>query len=230
MEEVDSYFVHLAQQNFEQCEGMKGSLGSALRCYEEFYLAFNWVKLGNTSRLAILEALEDRIRQTSSHVALLTQLLPILGVRAHLCATYRALTNDRAAAQSIGGTLDQLARELRAVTAPSLAPYRDTCLCEVLILEQELASAIAISQGNYYTAIVAMTQFRQRLRQWEFLFIHKKYTPSGPNSKVDYNGIYKWHMQYFHNLLAKVSVYFARELKEMADFDLVKYGMELRNR
>ena len=224
---MEVYFVHLAQQDFERCEGLKGALGDSLRCYEEFYLAFDWVH--SPSRLAILEALEDRIR-TSEPVPLLTQLLPILHVRTRLCDTYRALANDRTATASLGGTLDLLGQELRTVTAASLAPYRDTCLCEVQILERELASASALSQGCYYSAVATLTQLKQRLRQWELIFIHKKYSPVGPNSKVDYNGIYKWHMQYFLNLLAKAALYFARELSGMADADWVKYGWELRER
>lgn len=227
MEEVE-YFVHLAQQDFEQCEGLKGTLGGYLRCYEEFYLAFAWVDTENSSRLAILEALEDHIRQTSDQMALLTQLLPILNVRSHLCDTYRALRNDRTAGWSLGGTLNLLGQELRTVVAAFLAPYRETCMCEVQILERELASASAISQGSFYVAVATLTQLKQRLRQWELIFIHKKYSPNGPNSKVDYNEIYKWHMQYFLNLLAKATLYFARELSGMADADLVKYGWELK--
>lgn len=223
--EQDPFFLHLAQQNFDQCRDLKGALGRYLCCYEEFYLAFTWAKIPDSNRLTVLEALEDQIRRIHSPV--LTHLLPILRTRGHLCDIYRVLLTKNSP-PNLEITLNLLAQELKSVTMATLFPYRDTCLCETQVLERELAASKAISEGNFYAAMVTMTQLRQRLRQWELIFIYKKYTPNGQNSKLHYNEIYTWHIAYFQNLLEKTTLYFAEELKNMVDAEMVKYGLEVK--
>lgn len=234
---LDTFFVHLSQQNFEACQVLVGSaerefapLLQHLVNFEVFYVSFNWLKYADISRCAILELLHQRMKDTALKTQLYRQVMTIINTRSRLVALYQGVMSSGALTSELQQSVDSLVKSLREVTVSELSAYKEACLCEVQSLLSCAQAAEAIGRLDYITSVLTLTETREHLRHWELLFIHKKYTPVFRNSKVEYNEVYRWHVQHFHNLLAKSSLYFHPELRNMLDADVAEYGQELRQR
>jgi hypothetical protein len=231
---LDLFFVHLSQQNFESCHQFldlsSNSAAPTLRyliAFEVFYISFDWLRYDDPNRQAILGSLQDRMKEGQGE--LVRQVLEVVQVRKTLMDVYLRLVKQRND-QQVNEDLDALNRALRDITISELSTYKEACLYEVQCLLAALKSTEALLALNYFTALLSLTEFREHLRRWELLFIHKKYTPSHKNSKTEYNQAYRWHVQHLHNLLACSALLFYPELHGMVDEDLAEYGLELREK
>lgn len=233
---LDLFFVHLSQQNFESCHQFldlsSNSSAPTLRyliAFEVFYISFDWLRYEDSNRQAILDCLQGRIRQGLGESELIRQVVEVVQVRKGLMEVYFGLVKQKKE-QQITENLDTLSRSLKEITISELSTYKEACLYEVLCLFAARKASEALMNLDYFAVLLSLTEFREHLKHWELLFIHKKYTPSHKNSKTEYNQAYRWHIQHLHSLLARCALFFYPELHGMVDEDLAEYGLELRER
>jgi len=233
---LDLFFVHLSQQNFESCHQFldlsSNSAAPTLRyliAFEVFYISFDWLRYDDPNRQAILGSLQGRMSEGQEESELVRQVLGVVEVRKSLMEVYLGLVK-RKKEQRISEDLDTLSRSLKEITISELSTYKEACLYEVLCLSTALKASEGLMDLDYFTVLLSLTEFREHLKHWELLFIHKKYTPSHKNSKTEYNQAYRWHIQHLHSLLARCALFFYPELHGMVDEDLAEYGLELRER
>lgn len=234
---LDLFFVHLSQQNFESChqfldQSSNSEAIPALRhliTFEVFYISFDWLRYDDANRQAILHSLHTRMQSVTGSSDLLRGVLRVVDVRIHLAQVYLRLVK-RGEKGDVSEELEGLVQTLKKVAVSALSTYKEACLYEVQCLSTALHAGNALLALDYYTVILTLTVFREHLRHWELLFIHKKYTPTHKNSKIEYNQVYRWHVQHLHNILATASILFYPELHGMVDGELAEYGLELKER
>ncbi|CAG9328457.1 unnamed protein product [Blepharisma stoltei] len=235
---MEKFICHLSQQNYEECNDLleefnenpsiKQGLQGAI-IFEIQYYNFAYVIYRDPNRERAIREIYTDIKNEFEEIDddIYAELLHVLDIQVNLCELYKELAQADYNLSDQLATCESLIKALGTANNELLEPFYETIIIELNIIKNLIVASRSISNLNYMSTILALTQAHSIIQEWEKIFVFKKYSPSYSNNSLEeYNMIYKFLLSILHVIMAKTKLFFGPNFENMAGSEFLEYGEE----